>query len=60
MPPFALHPQRLADGHVLVCYLARGDVALSISLTAASTLLAVVLTPWLTWVYTEAWVRVWD
>ncbi|MCK7578084.1 MAG: bile acid:sodium symporter family protein [Chromatiales bacterium] len=42
----------------VICYLARGDVALSISLTAASTLLAVVLTPWLTWVYAEAWVTV--
>ncbi|NVZ08287.1 bile acid:sodium symporter family protein [Allochromatium humboldtianum] len=42
----------------VICYLARGDVALSISLTAASTLLAVVLTPWLTWVYADAWVTV--
>lgn len=35
----------------LVCYLARADVALSITLTTASTLLAVVLTPALTWLY---------
>ena len=35
----------------VVCYLARGDVALSISLTTLSTLLAVVATPLLTWVY---------
>ncbi len=35
----------------LVCFLARGDVALSISLTAVSTLLAVVATPALTWLY---------
>lgn len=35
----------------LVTYLARGDVALSISLTSLSTLLAVVATPLLTWVY---------
>jgi len=42
----------------VICYLARGDVALSISLTAASTLLAVVLTPWLTWLYADAWVSV--
>ncbi len=35
----------------LVCYLARGDVALSITLTACSTLLAVVATPLLTWAY---------
>ncbi|WP_338115490.1 bile acid:sodium symporter family protein [Thiocystis minor] len=41
-----------------MCYLARGDVALSISLTAASTLLAVVLTPWLTWIDAGAWVTV--
>lgn len=37
----------------LVCYLARGDVALSISMTCVSTLLAVVLTPWLTWIYVD-------
>jgi bile acid:Na+ symporter, BASS family len=35
----------------VVCYLARGDVALSITLTALSTLLAVLATPILTWVY---------
>lgn len=35
----------------VICYLARGDVALSITLTAVSTLLAVVLTPALTWLY---------
>ncbi len=35
----------------VVCYLARGDLALSITLTTASTLLAVVLTPLLTWLY---------
>jgi BASS family bile acid:Na+ symporter len=35
----------------VICYLARGDVALSITLTAGSTLLAVVLTPVLTWLY---------
>jgi BASS family bile acid:Na+ symporter len=35
----------------VICYLARGDVALSITLTAASTLLAVVATPILTWLY---------
>ncbi len=35
----------------MVCYLARGNVALSIPLTAASTLLAVLATPALTWVY---------
>ncbi len=35
----------------VICYLARGDVALSITLTAISTLLAVFLTPVLTWLY---------
>ena len=35
----------------VVCYLARGDVALSITLTTLSTLLAIVMTPLLTWLY---------
>ncbi|TDY00956.1 bile acid:sodium symporter family protein [Thiohalophilus thiocyanatoxydans] len=35
----------------VICYLARGNVALSISLTLSSTLLAVLLTPLLTWLY---------
>jgi BASS family bile acid:Na+ symporter len=35
----------------VICYLARGDVALSITLTAVSTLLAVLATPLLTLVY---------
>ena len=35
----------------VICYLARGDVALSITLTAISTLLAVVATPLLTLLY---------
>ncbi len=35
----------------VICYLARGDVALSVTLTTVSTLLAVVLTPSLTWLY---------
>jgi BASS family bile acid:Na+ symporter len=35
----------------VICYLARGDVALSITLTTVSTVLAVLLTPLLTWVY---------
>lgn len=35
----------------VVCYLARGDVALSITMTAVSTLLAVFATPALTWFY---------
>lgn len=35
----------------VICYLARGNVALSISLTLGSTLVAVLLTPLLTWLY---------
>lgn len=35
----------------VICYLARGDVALSITLTTVSTILAVFLTPVLTWLY---------
>ena len=46
----------------VICYLARGDVALSITLTTVSTLLAVVLTPALTWLYAGERVPVpaWD
>lgn len=63
-------PQALLVGLVLVgscpggtasnviCYLARGDVALSITLTAVSTLLALVATPLLTWLYVGARVPV--
>lgn len=35
----------------IICYLAKGEVALSITLTAVSTLLAVFFTPLLTWLY---------
>ncbi|MCQ6962012.1 bile acid:sodium symporter [Methanolobus chelungpuianus] len=35
----------------VICYLARGDVALSIMLTSVSTLIAFVMTPLLTWLY---------
>ncbi|MFQ5658939.1 MAG: bile acid:sodium symporter family protein [Gammaproteobacteria bacterium] len=35
----------------VICYLARGDVALSITLTTTSTILAVLFTPLLTWFY---------
>jgi BASS family bile acid:Na+ symporter len=42
----------------VICYLARGDVALSISLTLVSTLLAIVATPWLTQFYAGATVHV--
>lgn len=46
----------------VICYLARGDVALSITLTAASTFLAVIATPLLTWLYVgqQVPVPVWD
>lgn len=42
----------------VITYLARGDVALSVTLTALSTLLAVVATPWLTWLYAGQYVAV--
>lgn len=42
----------------VMTYLAGGDVALSISLTAVSTLLAVVMTPWLSWLYIDAAIEV--
>ena len=42
----------------VVCYLARGDVALSITLTTLSTLLAIVATPALTLLYAGAIVPV--
>jgi len=35
----------------VICYLARGDVALSITLTSVATLLAVIFTPIMTWLY---------
>lgn len=35
----------------VICYLARGDVALSIVLTSVSTLLSFIATPLLTWLY---------
>jgi BASS family bile acid:Na+ symporter len=35
----------------VITYLAKGDLALSITLTLCSTLLAVVAMPWLTWFY---------
>lgn len=46
----------------VICYLARGNVALSVSLTLLSTLLAFLLTPALTWLYVghAVPVPVWD
>ncbi|NWK56960.1 bile acid:sodium symporter family protein [Verrucomicrobiaceae bacterium N1E253] len=38
----------------VICYLARANVALSVLMTMASTLLAIGLTPWLTKVYASA------
>lgn len=35
----------------VICFLARGDVALSVTLTAVSTVLAVLATPLLVWLY---------
>jgi bile acid:Na+ symporter, BASS family len=35
----------------VICYLARGDVALSIILTSVTTIMAVFMTPLLTWLY---------
>ena len=35
----------------VICYLAKGNVALSLALTSCSTLLAVMATPLLTWLY---------
>jgi len=35
----------------VITYLAKGDLALSITLTLCSTLLAILLMPWLTWLY---------
>lgn len=35
----------------VICYLAKGDVALSIVLTSVSTLIAFLATPFLTWLY---------
>ena len=60
---FLQFPEALMTGMILVgatsggtasnviCYLARGDVALSVSLTLTSTVLAVIATPVLTWLY---------
>ncbi len=42
----------------VVCFLARGNVALSISLTAVSTLLAVLLMPWISWLYIHTSIEV--
>ena len=40
------------------CFLAKARVALSVSLTLCSTLLAVLLTPWLTYFYAGHYVPI--
>lgn len=42
----------------VMTYLARGDVALSVSMTMTTTLLAPVVTPFLTWQLAGAWIEV--
>ena len=63
-------PQELAIGVILVgccpggtasnviTYLAKGDLALSVGMTAASTLLAPLLTPFLVWLFADTMVDV--
>lgn len=63
-------PEQVAVGLILVgccsggtasnviCYLARGNVALSISMTMVSTLIGVIATPLLVWMYVERSVEV--
>lgn len=42
----------------VIAYLAKGDVALSVSMTMTTTLLAPIVTPALTWFFADAWVNV--
>ena len=42
----------------VITYLAKGDVALSVAMTMATTLLAPVVTPCLTWLIAGAWVDI--
>ena len=42
----------------IICYLARGNVALSITLTSVSTLLAIILTPYVTYLYVDESINV--
>ncbi|MBQ6005583.1 MAG: bile acid:sodium symporter family protein [Selenomonadaceae bacterium] len=63
-------PAELAAGVILVgtcpggtasnviTYLAKGDLALSVSISMASTILAPIVTPLLTWILADAWVDV--
>lgn len=42
----------------VIAYLAKGDVALSVSMTMTTTILAPVVTPFLTWLLADAWIDV--
>jgi BASS family bile acid:Na+ symporter len=42
----------------VITYLAKGDVALSVAMTMTTTLLAPLVTPFLTWVLAGAWVDI--
>lgn len=42
----------------VIAYLAKGDVALSVSMTMTTTLLAPLMTPFLTWMLAGAWIEV--
>lgn len=42
----------------VISYLARGDVALSVSMSMATTLLAPIVTPALIWLYADAWIEI--
>ena len=51
-------PPELAAGVILVGTCPRGDVALSVSMTMTTTILAPVVTPLLTWWLAGAWVEI--
>ena len=63
-------PAEIAAGVILVgtcpggtasnvmTYLAKGDLALSVSMSMASTILAPIVTPLLTWILADAWIEV--
>ncbi len=42
----------------VICYLSKANVALSITMTAVSTFLAVLLMPWISWLYISATIDV--
>ena len=51
-------PEELALASNVICYLAKGDVALSVAMTGVSTLLAPIVTPALVWLLAGASVEV--